>query len=142
MKKGGTYFMKRKEFLWIIILLSLISVFAVGCNSFKNNKQEIGEEVSVQENETDEYAGQKASKGRYREEKIDFPVSIKNIFDVECNENGNVKALFEDEPGSFFFCESKDYGVSWEPKEIGKEWLPENYRVVSACFGADGDIVA
>lgn len=134
--------MKRKEFLWIIILLSLISVFAVGCNSFKNNKQEIGEEVSVQENETDEYAGQKASKGRYREEKIDFPVSIKNIFDVECNENGNVKALFEDEPGSFFFCESKDYGVSWEPKEIGKEWLPENYRVVSACFGADGDIVA
>lgn len=141
MKKGGTYFMKKK-FLWIIILLSLISVFAVGCNSFKNNKQEIGEEVSVQENETDEYAGQKASKGRYREEKIDFPVSIKNIFDVECNENGNVKALFEDEPGSFFFYESKDYGVSWEPKEIGKEWLPENYRVVSACFGADGDIVA
>lgn len=132
--------MKRKEFLWIIILLSLISVFAVGCNSFKNNKQKIGEEISVQESETDGYADQKAAKGRYREEKIDFPLSIKNIFDVECNENGNVKVLFENEPGSFFFYESMDYGVSWEPKEIGKEWLPENYRVASACFGADGDI--
>ena len=134
--------MKRKAFLWIIVLLSLISLFAAGCNPFKGNKQEIGEGVAIKEGKTEEQAEQRTAKGRYREEKIAFPLSIKNIFDVECKENGNVKVLFENEPGSFFFYESMDYGVSWEPKEIGKEWLPENYRVVSACFGADGDIVA
>lgn len=133
--------MRRKTFLWIVIVLSFISVFAMGCNSFKYSNQEIGEGAAMQGEGTAEQAEQKSAKGRYREEKIDFPLSIKNIFDVECKENGNVKVLFENEPGSFFYYESMDYGISWEQKEIGKEWLPENYRVVSACFGAEGEIV-
>lgn len=133
--------MKRKAFLWIIILLSFISVITAGCNSFKNNKQDTGERTAMQEDQTEGQAGQKSARGRYREEKIDFPLPIKNIFDVECNENGNVKVLFENEPGSLFYYESMDYGISWEQKEMGKEWLPQNYRVVSASFGAEGEIV-
>ncbi len=133
--------MKRKAFLWIIILLSFISVITAGCNSFENNKQETGERTAMQEDQTEGQAGQKSARGRYREEKIDFPLPMKNIFDVECNENGNVKVLFENEPGSLFYYESMDYGISWEQKEMGKEWLPPNYRVVSASFGAEGEIV-
>ena len=133
--------MKRKAFLWIIILLSFISVITAGCNSFENNKQETGERTAMQEDQTEGQAGQKSARGRYREEKIGFPLPMKNIFDVECNENGNVKVLFENEPGSLFYYESMDYGISWEQKEMGKEWLPQNYRVVSASFGAEGEIV-
>ncbi|MCI9083511.1 MAG: carbohydrate ABC transporter substrate-binding protein [Lachnospiraceae bacterium] len=132
--------MKRRAYLWIIILLSLISIFAAGCHSYKDSKQEIGEGAVMQEDGTDVQTGIKTAKGRYREEKVSFPRAIKSIFDVACKENGNVKVLFESEPGSFFFYESMDYGLSWEQKEMGKEWLPENYRVVSACFGAEGDI--
>ncbi len=132
--------MKRKAYLLIMILLSIMSVFAAGCNSFQRNKQEIGEELAVQEDRTDHQADLKSAKGRYREEKVNFPLAVKNIFDVECRENGNVKVLFENEPGSFFFCESMDYGVSWEQKEMTEDWLPENYRVISASFGTKGDI--
>ncbi len=132
--------MKTKVFLWIIIILGLICAFATGCNSFKNDKKGFGKETGVKEERAGGQAEQTSVKGRYQEEKIVFPLSIKNIFDVECKEDGNVKVLFENEPGSFFFCESMDYGVSWEQREMGKEWLPENYRVVSACFDAEGDI--
>lgn len=132
--------MRKKAFLPVILVLSIILATAAGCNSFWSSKQESGEEVTVQEDGMENREGPRTAKGRYREEKIEFPLSIKNIFDVECKENGNVKILFENEPGSFFFYESADYGISWEPKEVGTEWLPQGYRVVSACFGADGEI--
>lgn len=133
--------MERKKGLFsLILILSFLLVFAASCRPKSNDKQNTGEIADMQKAELEGQTDEIIARGRYREEKIDFPLSIKNIFDVECKENGNVKILFENEPGSFLFYESTDYGVSWEPKEIGKEWLPENYRVDSACFGSDGDI--
>lgn len=133
--------MKRKAFLPVILVLSVILAAAAGCNSFQSSKPEPGEEVTVQEDGRKDQEEPKTAKGRYREEKIEFPSSMKNIFDVECKENGNIKILFENEPGSLFFYESTDSGISWESKEIETEWLPGDYRVVSACFGAEGEIV-
>ena len=51
-------------------------------------------------------------KGRYREEKLEFPVPIKNIFAI-CAQEGRVQMLSEHEPGTFFLCESADAGASW-----------------------------
>lgn len=78
-------------------------------------------------------------KGRYREEKLEFPVPIKNIFAI-CAQEGRVQMLSEHEPGTFFLCESADAGASWQRKEMGMEWLPEDYRVAAACFGGEGEI--
>ncbi len=73
--------MKTKVFLWIIIILGLICAFATGCNSFKNDKKGFGKETGVKEERAGGQAEQTSVKGRYQEEKIVFPLSIKNIFD-------------------------------------------------------------
>lgn len=148
--------MKKKYSSALLLLLSLIFVFTAACSSAGISGQELqgvkeggqkleqtaenewGEDLSGQE--LDGKAKNKAAKGRYREEKIDLPFSIKKIFDVQCEEDGKVRILFENEPGSFHYGESGDGGSSWEQKELGTEWLPEGYRVVGASFG-EKDIV-
>lgn len=132
--------MKKKRLFLMIVIMSFISVFFVACAPAESEKEKIKEIAEVQEGGAGEQGDKNAAKGRYREEKILFPVSIKNIFDVKCNEDGNVKVLFENEPGSLYLYESIDYGVSWEQKEIRTEWLSVDYRVASACFGPDGSI--
>ena len=58
--------MKRKAFLWIIILLSFISVITAGCNSFKNDKKGFGKETGVKEERAGGQAEQTSVKGRYQ----------------------------------------------------------------------------
>ena len=132
--------MKKKRLLLMIIILSLISVFITSCAAPEDSKQKAGKISRVQEEGVEDEEDKNVAKGRYREEKILFSESVKNIFDVECKENGNIKVLSENEPGSFYFYESNDCGISWEQKEIKTEWLPTDYRVAAACFGPDGSI--
>lgn len=127
----------KKIFLLLIVMLSFLSA---ACTSLKKEERKSEEETPIVEEEAEHQAERSAAKGRYREEKSAFPLFVQNIFDIQCQEDGSVKMLFENEPGSFLLCESKDSGVTWEQKKIETEWLPENYRVVSACFGSGGEI--
>lgn len=135
---------------YLTIMLSVILFFTASCAPMGTDEQEIGEQKGIQEEgvkgqelssqELEERSEANSAKGRYREEKIAMPMSVKTLFDIESEEDGSVNILFESEPGSFHFYGSSDGGVSWEPHDIGMQWLPENYRIVSACFGADGKI--
>lgn len=153
---------------YLTIMLSFILIFTVSCAPVGTGKQRLreqdtgskngsqalnGEEWKGQTFNGEESEGQSLSgeesqgqsedtmmMGRYREEKIALPMSVRTLYDIESEEDGSVNILFESEPGSFQFYSSSDGGVSWEPHKIGMEWLPEDYRIVSACFGANGKI--
>lgn len=79
------------------------------------------------------------AKGRYREEKISFPMPVETIFSIS-HEGEKVQILAEDEPGTFFLLESADGGTGWRQEELPADWLPPDYRVASACLGAEGSI--
>lgn len=127
-----------KKVLGLLICLVIFSVTAISCTVPENKKQqrdsigEYHEKTVAQEN----------IKGRYREEKIDFPMTIKKIFDVISMEDGSIQILFENDPGSFYLYESKDFGASWKQRELKTDWLLEEQRVASACFDEHGDIIA
>lgn len=153
---------------YLTIMLSFILIFTVSCAPAENGKQGLGEQDTGSENgsqalNAEEWKGQTFNgeksegqslsgeesqgqsedtmvMGRYREEKIALPMSVRTLYDIESEEDGSVNILFESAPGSFQFYSSSDGGVSWESHEIGMEWLPEDYRIVSACFGTDGKI--
>ncbi len=129
----------KREFLFLLFaVLLLLSVGTMACAPKKHQKQKT-EEGRVMEPDME---GQKdPAKGRYREDKVAFPVSVKNVFNVLCKDETDVKILAEGQPGSFYFCESHDAGKTWQEKEIKGDWLPECYRVVSACFGTGGSII-
>ncbi len=128
--------MKKRCSSALLLLLSVIVVFTAACSSAGGS----GQEKDLKGRELAGETKSEVAKGRYREEKVDLPFSVQHIFDVQCGEDGNVSILFENEPGSFHYWQSGDGGSSWEQKELGTEWLPQGYRVVSASFG-EKDIV-
>ncbi len=128
--------MKKRCSSALLLLLSVIVVFTTACSSAGGS----GQEKDLKGQELASETERKVAKGRYREEKVDLPFSVQHIFDVQCKEDGNVRILFENEPGSFYYWQSGDGGSSWEQKELATEWLPQGYRVVSASFGEE-DIV-
>lgn len=128
--------MKKRCSSALLLLLSVIVVFTTACSSAGGS----GQEKDLKGQELASETERKVAKGRYREEKVDLPFSVQHIFDVQCKEDGNVGILFENEPGSFYYWQSRDGGSSWEQKELATEWLPQGYRVVSASFGEE-DIV-
>lgn len=134
-EQGGRYM---KRLIGLLMGLLLFSVTVISCTVPENKKQENNSITEYQE----DIATQENIKGRYREEKIDFPATIKKIFDVVSKEDGSVQILFENDPGSFYLYESKDFGVSWQQKDLQTDWLLEEYRVASACFGEQETIIA
>lgn len=150
--------MRKKCSSALLLLLSLIFVFTAACSPAGISGQELqgaeeggqrmeytagnGWEEDLSEQELAGKTERKAAKGRYREEKVDLPFSVNYMFDVQCREDGKVRILFESEPGSFYYWESCDGGSTWEQKELGKKWLPEEYRVVGASFGEEDIVVS
>lgn len=128
--------MKKKKFLLAAAFMSFLALSVWACKPARQEK--ISE---IQEKELEGQSEENTAKGRYREEKIEFSESMQNIFDVKTSSEGQIKILFEKEPGSFFLGESSDLGSTWQQREIKKEWLPEDYRVAAACFGPQGEIV-
>lgn len=130
--------MKKKNFLLTAVMLSFFVLSAWSCGSAGQGKlKELPEmQGSELEQQTEESA-----KGRYREEKIELPVLMQNIFDVKVSDDGQIKVLFEHKPGSFCLCESRDFGVTWRQRDMKREWLPEGYQAVAASFGGEGEIV-
>ena len=127
----------KKKVIFFIGIMFLLSLFLGACASPKNEKQKVAKTENLENDELKETV----TKGRYREEKIDFPVPIKTVFDVLYKDKDEIQILLEDEQFTFYFYESKDSGVTWQQKELKNEWLPEHYRVVSACFGTKEDII-
>ena len=156
---------KRKQYP-VVIMIAMLLMFLSACST--PMQEDAGNDISWQQGQDAESQGAGAqaregqdagmqaggqgtrvqagepgagtqAKGRYREEKLELPVPIKNIFDISAQE-GRVQILSEHEPGTFFLCESRDAGASWQRKEMGTEWLPEGYRVAAACFGGEGEI--
>lgn len=161
--------MKKVSVRYLAFVLSFILLFTVSCAPVGNGGKSKGESLNGGKSEGQSLNGeeskgqslnggdtegqalssQKSEKqsdgttvmGRYREEKIVLPISVRTLFDIESGEDGSLKILFESEPGSFHYYGSGDGGVSWKPHDVGEEWLPEGYRIVSACFGADDKII-
>lgn len=149
--------MKKKYSSALLLLMSLIFVFTAACSPAGISGQELqgaeeggqrmeytaenGWEEDLSE-ELDGKAKNKAAKGRFREERVDLPFTVKRIFDMQYREDGTVRILFENEPGSFYYWESGDSGSTWEQKELGTKWLPEEYRVVGANFGEEDIVVS
>ena len=127
-----------KKVIGLLMCLLLCSVIVVSCTT-PEHKRKQKDSIGEYHEET---VDQENIKGRYQEEKIDFPMTIKKIFDVISMEDGRVQILFENNPGSFYLYESKDSGISWQQKELKTDWLLEEYRVASACFGEQGNIIA
>ena len=127
-----------KKVIRLLISLLLFSMTVISCTVPENKKQE---QSSIEQYQEDIVA-QEEIKGRYREEKIDLPASISKIFDVNSQEDGHIQILFENDPGSFYLYESKDFGISWQQKELETDWLLEENRVAFACFGEQGTIIA
>ena len=132
--------MKKIFARYLAVVLSVILVFTVSCASVEKDGSEMSKQEAVKEEGVKGQADETKVMGRFREEKIVLPMSVRTLFNIESEEDGSVSVLFESEPGSFHFYGSSDGGVSWEAHDIGMEWLPQNYRIVSACFGADGRI--
>lgn len=132
--------MKKIFARYLAVVLSVILVFTVSCASVEKDGSEMSKQEAVKEEGVKGQADETKVMGRFREEKIVLPMSVRTLFNIESEEDGSVSVLFESEPGSFHFYGSSDGGVSWEAHDIGMEWLPHNYRIVSACFGADGRI--
>lgn len=132
--------MKKKAIaVLLIFLLAALPVFSSACALDKNAKQQSGgKEEQAEEASAGEQEG--TAKGRYREELISLPVSLEIIFDVSW-EGTTVRLMGENEPGSFYYCESIDSGAGWQKKAVPMDWLPEHYRVVSACFAKEGDVI-
>lgn len=86
--------------------------------------------------------GLSAAMGRFMEEEIALPVSIKILFDLRCGGDDVIRALFENEPGSLCLYESSDEGANWSRRKLGMGWLPKNYRVGAACLDSKGNIFA
>lgn len=135
--------MGKKALRLAAAICGMVLVFTAACAPVGGG-QEKGSISNLQQEETaglgtGEGTEQTSGRGRYREEKVDFPATVRTIFDAQCT-GGSIKVLFEDEPGSFLLYESKDDGVSWTQMELGTEWMPEGYRAVAASFGAGGCI--
>ena len=96
-----------KKVIRLLISLLLFSMTVISCTVPENKKQE---QSSIEQYQEDIVA-QEEIKGRYREEKIDLPASISKIFDVNSQEDGHIQILFENDPGSFYLYESKDFGI-------------------------------
>lgn len=132
--------MKKKAIaVLLILLLAALPVFSSACAPDKNAKQQSeGKEEQAKETSAGEQEG--AAKGRYREELVSLPVPFETIFDVSWEEH-TVRLMGENEPGSFYYCESGDSGAGWQKKDVPMDWLPKDYRVVSACFAKEGDVI-
>ncbi|MCI9531378.1 MAG: carbohydrate ABC transporter substrate-binding protein [Lachnospiraceae bacterium] len=133
--------------IWRRIAIWALALTLAACSppQQESPNQTAAPQAKADENSTppqakaDEDSAPPQAKGRYREEGMGFPVPISHIYDISCKE-GRVGILSEGIPGTFFYCESADAGVSWQQKEMQPGLLPEGYRVVSACLGAGGEI--
>ena len=127
--------MKQKLSLLLAGLLLLLPLCIAGCSSPKTQTKQ---GASPEQAKSSSRQGDGA-KGRYQEEEIPFPAPIQTIFDLE-KKDGTVRILTEQEPGSFYCYKSQDEGASWQQEPWDASWLPEHYRVVSACFAPEGEI--
>ncbi len=160
--------MKKIHARYLAVVLSFILAFIVSCAPIGKGGREMSKQEGVEEEgvkgqalnsegldgqalNSEESEGKKlkgeesrgqseAVMGRYREKKVVLPMSVRTLFDIESGEDGSVNILFESEPGSFHYYGSSDGGVSWEKHDVGEEWIPQGYRIVSACFGAEDKI--
>lgn len=131
--------MKHKFSIRLAALLLLLPLLTAGC-SFPQ-KEAAGKQQA--DSGQAQSSGKQAAgaKGRYQEEEIPFPVPIQTIFDLE-KKDGKLRILLEPEPGGFCCCTSQDEGATWQQEPWDASWLPEHYRVVSACFAPEGEIFA
>lgn len=129
--------MKRKLSFLLAGLLLLLSLLTAGCSSPGSEPLKKQEKPAAQKE--DSKAQPETATGRYREETISFPVPVQTIFDFEKKE-GSMRILLEQKPGDFCCCKSQDTGASWQQEPWDISWLPENYRVVSACFATENTI--
>ncbi len=130
---------KKTAYALTVLLLAMLPLFCAACARKKDPGRNL-ENQKQQEGEASSQAGQETAKGRYREEAVSLPVVLETIFDVS-REGETVRLLGENEPGSFCCCESKDSGANWQKTDFPMDWLPERYRVVSACFAPAGDVI-
>ena len=118
-------------------LLIFMSCLTAGCSiSESNNRKNQPGPASQKE---DFGQPKEQAMGRYREETIAFPVPARSIFDIE-KEGNTVRILLEQKPGNFCCCKSQDAGATWQQESWDTSWLPEHYRVVSACFAPENTI--
>ncbi|MBS6195551.1 MAG: carbohydrate ABC transporter substrate-binding protein [Clostridiales bacterium] len=132
----------KKCYISILLILSLtISMMLTACQKGQKDQdmKENGNN-SQTENSTGGTQTVALQEGRYMEEKIEFPNTLKNLYDVK-KKDGVIQVVFEGEPGSLYFYESSDQGKNWQSKiEIAAGGLPEGYRAADACIGNDGSV--
>ena len=96
--------MGKKALRLAAAICGMVLVFTAACAPVGGG-QEKGSISNLQQEETaglgtGEGTEQTSGRGRYREEKVDFPATVRTIFVAQCT-GGSIKVLFEDEPGSF-----------------------------------------
>lgn len=124
--------MKRRILCLYLCVLMLLFLFLQGCSG----EEKPGKQGSMVSGENS------VAMGRFMEEQIELPVTVKVQFDLRCGEDGTIRILFENEPGSLYLYESSDEGTEWKERKLGMDWLPENYRVGAACVDGEGNILA
>ena len=123
--------MKRKISSLFLGVLVFVFFILSGC---------AGDDRGETKRENSENQQTASAMGRYIEEKIDLPVSVTTLFDLRDGEDGQMRMLFEDEPGSLYLYGSSDEGAKWNEQKLKTDWLPENYRVAAACVDGNGNI--
>lgn len=109
------------------------------CGKTEEKAADIGKNGNVtEEKKTETVEGRM---GRYREEEVVFPKTVKSVFDIKTNAEGITQVLCEGEPGSLYLFESSDAGKTWESKlEVEAGGLPNGYRAADACLRPDGRV--
>lgn len=123
--------MKRKISSLFLGVLVFVFFILSGC---------AGDDRGETKRENSENQQTASAMGRYIEEKIDLPVPVTTLFDLRDGEDGQMRMLFEDEPGSLYLYESSDEGAKWNEQKLKTDWLPENYRVAAGCVDGKGNI--